>query len=98
MSKLVMIAIALIYFTDKRQQMNTVTHVLDASIVYGNSKAELVKVRQGNSRRLKEQTVNGRRLPPPDLVDCPAAQKSVNQCPFLGGDTRINTTREYYNE
>ena len=74
--------------------MNALTHIFDASAVYGSSSAELKKLRNGKSRKQKEQDVNGHRLPPQDLKDCPAARRNSNQCPFLGGDSRINTTRE----
>ena len=68
--------------------------MFDASNVYGSSSAELRKLRDGNTRKLKEQIVNGRRLPPQDSDNCPAAKRNANRCPFLGGDSRINTTRE----
>ena len=83
---------------DKRQQLNALTHVFDASAVYGSSSDELKNLRQGNTRRLKEQRVGGRRLPPQDFKDCPAAKRNANRCPFLGGDGRINTTREYFSQ
>ena len=77
--------------------MNTITHVFDASAVYGSSQNEQNKVRDSTGGRMKTQTVNGRVLPPPDTSGCPAAQLATNRCPFLGGDTRINTTRTFDN-
>ena len=74
--------------------MNALTHIFDASAVYGSSSAKLKKLRNGKSRKLKEKDVNGRRLPPQDFKDCPAARRNSNRCAFLGGDSRINTTRE----
>ena len=74
--------------------MNTVTHVFDASDVYGSSSAELTKLRDGKTRKLKEQIIDGRRLPPADFENCPSAERESKRCPFIGGDTRINETRE----
>ena len=77
-----------------RQQMNAVTHVFDASSVYGSSNAEQLNLRSLTDGRLKTQRVSGHILPPQDIEKCPAAQRQSNKCPFLGGDSRINTTRK----
>ncbi|XP_067941328.1 chorion peroxidase-like isoform X2 [Watersipora subatra] len=75
-----------------RQQMNSITHVFDASAIYGSSQEELDSLRDSTGGKMKTQTVNGTVLPPPDNSRCPVARKAANKCPFLGGDTRINTT------
>jgi len=62
--------------------------------VYGNSQAELNRLRESSGGRLKTQTVNGASLPPQDTRKCPASKLKAKRCPFLGGDARINTTRE----
>lgn len=77
-----------------RQQMNSITHVFDGSVVYGSSQAEQDALRSFEGGQLLTQTVNGRVLPPQDLENCPAADLTAQRCPFRGGDTRINTTRE----
>lgn len=69
--------------------MNGITHVFDGSAIYGSTQAEQDKLREHAGGLMKTQLVNGRRLPPADLEKCPSKQR----CPFLGGDTRINTTR-----
>ncbi|KAF6025971.1 hypothetical protein EB796_015716 [Bugula neritina] len=75
-----------------RQQMNAITHVFDASNVYGSSQAEQNRLRDSSGGRLKTQTVKGISLPPQDTRGCPANKVQSNRCPFLGGDSRINTT------
>lgn len=77
---------------DQRQQMNAITHVFDASAVYGSSENQLNKLRDGTSRRLKIQTVAGRKLPP--QTDCDRSKIANNRCPFMAGDGRVNITRE----
>ena len=74
--------------------MNTITHVLDGSAVYGSSAEEQRRLRSFSGGKMRTQTVKGRVLPPPDFNDCTASQRSEQKCPFLGGDTRINTTRK----
>ena len=75
--------------------MNAITHVFDASAVYGSSKAEQDKLRDSTGGRMKTQVVNGATLPPQNTNGCPAAQRQTNRCPFAGGDGRINTTRKF---
>ncbi|XP_067941578.1 peroxidase-like isoform X2 [Watersipora subatra] len=72
-----------------REQMNAITHVFDASNVYGSSLEEQQALRAPSGGRMATQTVNGATLPPPDTANCPA---SAARCPFAGGDNRINTT------
>jgi len=74
--------------------MNSITHVFDASNVYGSSQAEQNRLRDSSGGRLKTQTVKGISLPPQDTRGCPDNKVQSNRCPFLGGDSRINTTRE----
>lgn len=85
----------MVLVTGPRQQMNSITHVFDASAIYGSSQEELDSLRDSTGGKMKTQTVNGTILPPPDNSRCPVARQAANKCPFLGGDTRINTTREY---
>ena len=71
--------------------MNSLTHVFDASNVYGSSQRELNDLRQPGTGLLRSQIVNGVELPPPDIANCEF--KPRDRCPFKGGDSRINTTR-----
>ncbi|XP_067941580.1 peroxidase-like [Watersipora subatra] len=72
-----------------REQMNAITHVFDASNVYGSSLEEQHALRAPSRGRMATQTVNGATLPLPDTTNCPA---SAARCSFEGGDNRINTT------
>lgn len=72
--------------------MNSVTHIFDASNVYGSSLAEVNDLRLTGTGKLDSQIVNGVELPPPNRADC--ENRPADRCPFKGGDTRINTTRK----
>ncbi|XP_067941582.1 chorion peroxidase-like [Watersipora subatra] len=73
----------------QREQMNSITHVFDASNVYGSSQETQSTLRALTGGRMATQTINGIVLPPADTANCPA---NVDRCPFAGGDNRINTT------
>lgn len=75
--------------------MNSLTHVFDASNVYGSSLVEQ-KALRGNAvgGKMDTQLVKGASLPPQNLDDCEPELREVNRCPFRGGDERINVSRK----
>lgn len=76
--------------------MNLISQVIDASAIYGSSLKEARALRSMVDGMMKVQVVNGATLPPPKEPGCVRSPQKANSCPFLGGDERINVTRELY--
>lgn len=75
--------------------MNAITHVFDASNVYGSSLEEQHKLRTMTNGKMKTQKVGRHILPPQNEDKCDGHQKEPStRCPFRGGDKRIGTTRK----
>ena len=81
----------------RREQINSITSFVDASMVYGNSEDVAKRLRESGSGRLREgnESVPGKFYLPFDtdsLVDCmqPLEQPAKKVPCFLSGDVRTN--------
>ncbi|XP_076063497.1 salivary peroxidase/catechol oxidase-like [Oratosquilla oratoria] len=73
------------------EQMNQITHFLDASTVYGSSERELEELRDRSRGLLRVQESTGLLPADPDAEEgaCEADRESNHHC-FLAGDNRVN--------
>ncbi|XP_014475655.1 PREDICTED: peroxidase-like [Dinoponera quadriceps] len=73
------------------QQLNTVTHYLDLSLVYGSSDQVAASLRAGFGGRLNAELKNNREFPPPASNKSTVCEAMYEYEPcYVAGDIRVN--------